>query len=189
MKYFCLSDVGIVRPENQDRVGVVTKDEWVLAMLCDGMGGHFGGSKAASISIKTFEDYFKNNFPGNVNYNDKHTINEWFINALAEIKKQLIEAAEEDPTFKDMGTTLTAALIYPSEKLIYVFNVGDSRTYIYNGLLHQVTMNEFKMELWNIRRPLNILLQINLQVVWVLIKLWHLMVLFIERIQIPNMLF
>jgi len=40
------------------------------------MGGHFGGSKAASISIKTFEDYFKNNFPGNVNYNDKHTINE-----------------------------------------------------------------------------------------------------------------
>jgi hypothetical protein len=27
MKYFCLSDVGIVRPENQDRVGVVTKDE------------------------------------------------------------------------------------------------------------------------------------------------------------------
>ena len=50
--------------------------------------------------------------------------------------------AEEDPTFKDMGTTLTAALIYPSEKLIYVFNVGDSRTYIYNGLLHQVTIDQ-----------------------------------------------
>lgn len=148
MKYFCLSDVGIVRPENQDRVGVVTKDEWVLAMLCDGMGGHFGGSKAASISIKTFEDYFKNNFPGNVNYNDKHTINEWFINALAKIKKQLIEAAEEDPTFKDMGTTLTAALIYPSEKLIYVFNVGDSRTYIYNGLLHQVTIDQNVLNEW-----------------------------------------
>jgi phosphoprotein serine/threonine phosphatase len=41
-----------------------------------------------------------------------------------------------------MGTTLTAALIYPSEKHIYVFNIGDSRTYIYNGLLYQVTEDQ-----------------------------------------------
>ncbi|KNG78804.1 phosphoprotein Ser/Thr phosphatase [Plasmodium falciparum IGH-CR14] len=64
-------------------------------MLCDGMGGHYGGSKAA-----------------------------------------------KEPTFRDMGTTLTASLIYPKEKHIYVFNVGDSRTYIYNGLLHQVTEDQ-----------------------------------------------
>lgn len=148
MKYFCLSDVGIVRPENQDRVSVAIKDNWVLAMLCDGMGGHFGGAKAATISIETFDNYFKNNFPGDVDYNDKHTINEWFTDALAHIKTQLNRTAEENENFRDMGTTLTAALIYPSEKLIYVFNVGDSRTYIYNGLLHQVTVDQNVLNDW-----------------------------------------
>ena len=148
MEYTFKSDVGIVRPENQDRVGVAAKGDWVLAMLCDGMGGHYGGSKAASIAIQTFEQYFQNHFDENIDYKNKKEINIWFINALSAIKHQLNKTAEEEPTFRDMGTTLTASLIYPKEKQIYVFNVGDSRTYIYNGLLHQVTEDQNVMNQW-----------------------------------------
>lgn len=71
MEYTFKSDVGIVRPENQDRVGVAVKGDWVLAMLCDGMGGHYGGSKAASIAIQTFEQYFQNHFDENIDYKNK----------------------------------------------------------------------------------------------------------------------
>ena len=142
MEYCFKSDKGLVRPENQDRVGVVVKGKWVLAILCDGMGGHYGGAKAASVTLDAFETYFNNNFPVNIDYKDKKTINAWFNDALAVIKKALQKVAFDDPTFADMGTTLTAALIYPSEKHIYVFNIGDSRTYIYNGLLYQVTEDQ-----------------------------------------------
>ncbi|MDC8937619.1 PP2C family protein-serine/threonine phosphatase [Metamycoplasma hyosynoviae] len=148
MNYCLKSDVGIVRPENQDRVGMAIKGKWALAILCDGMGGHAGGSIASTISISTFENYFNHNFPEDTDYTDKKTIKAWFVRALDRIKNELNIAAKKDPGCADMGTTLTATLIYPSEKQIYVFNVGDSRTYIYNGLLHQVTEDQNVKNQW-----------------------------------------
>ncbi|WP_412031717.1 PP2C family protein-serine/threonine phosphatase [Metamycoplasma buccale] len=142
MDYCLKSDIGLVRPENQDRVSFISKEKWVLATLCDGMGGHYGGAKCATLTIQYFEEFFKNNFPTNVIFNDKKTINTWFIDTMAYIKENLSSFVKMEPTFEDMGTTLTAALIYLDEKEIYVFNVGDSRTYIYNGYLHQVTEDQ-----------------------------------------------
>jgi phosphoprotein serine/threonine phosphatase len=39
------------------------------------MGGHYGGAKAASVTLDAFETYFNNNFPENIDYKDKKTIN------------------------------------------------------------------------------------------------------------------
>ncbi|WPB50509.1 protein phosphatase 2C domain-containing protein [Metamycoplasma subdolum] len=142
MNYSYRSDVGLIRPENQDRVGVSHKEGWTLAVLCDGMGGHYGGAKCAEISLSSFQDSFLNFFPFNTSYQNKEVITAWFVNAIGDAKRKLINFAKQNPQYSDMGTTLTCALIFGAKKHVYVFNIGDSRTYIYNGLLYQVTEDQ-----------------------------------------------
>ncbi|WP_373440344.1 PP2C family protein-serine/threonine phosphatase [Metamycoplasma equirhinis] len=142
MKYCIKSDIGRVRKENQDRADIAFLSNWTLAMLCDGMGGHFGGAKCAELTIETLKNYFLQTFPDNLKFNDKRNINKWFNNALSQIKKTLDKFIEENFHFESMGTTLTAALIFNWNGTIYIFNVGDSRTYVYNGLLYQTTQDQ-----------------------------------------------
>ncbi|NQZ66038.1 MAG: serine/threonine-protein phosphatase [Mycoplasmatales bacterium] len=134
MKFTVRTDVGVVRSENQDRAAVFNKDGIILAILCDGMGGHEGGSHASSITIATFEKSFEKNFPSKREFIDK-----WFLKTIHTAKKAMTVFAKPNRSLLDMGTTVTAALILNDE--IKVFNIGDSRTYIYNGLLHQITVD------------------------------------------------
>lgn len=62
MKFTVKTDVGVVRSENQDRAAVFKNDKFTFAILCDGMGGHQGGSYASSIAIATFEKEFNKGF-------------------------------------------------------------------------------------------------------------------------------
>ncbi|WP_240939131.1 protein phosphatase 2C domain-containing protein [Mycoplasma phocoeninasale] len=142
MKCSINTNIGIVRNENQDRGIIIENEKWTLAMLCDGMGGHFGGSKCADLTISLLSRHFHKSFPKDIAFDDKNGINAWFNAALVFVKENLIKFANKNPEFKNMGTTLTACLIFNANKTIYVFNVGDSRTYVYNGLLHQVTTDQ-----------------------------------------------
>ncbi|AWX69519.1 PP2C family protein-serine/threonine phosphatase [[Mycoplasma] anseris] len=148
MDFFLKTDKGLIRPHNEDRVKICLGRETVLAILCDGMGGHYGGAKCASLVTDLFETYFKTNFPHDVQYDNKIAINHWFIDALEFIKENLENFAILNPEYSDMGSTLTAALIFPNQKYLYIFNVGDSRTYIYNGLLYQVTEDQNIKNAW-----------------------------------------
>lgn len=58
MEYVIKTDVGTVRKENQDRAAVFVGKKMTFAILCDGMGGHMGGSYASSLTIETFEREF-----------------------------------------------------------------------------------------------------------------------------------
>ena len=40
-----------------------------------------------------------------------------------------------------MGTTVTSAIVFKKTKNIIIFNIGDSRTYIFDGQLHQITID------------------------------------------------
>ena len=132
MNWAIKSDTGVVRTENQDRAAVFKNESGVvLAILCDGMGGHLGGSYAAQITIDTFEKEFKAKF------NDDAKPETFFENTLRKSRQRMIQFAERDKNLLDMGTTVTAAIIL--EERVFIFNVGDSRTYAFNGLLHQVT--------------------------------------------------
>lgn len=135
MNGFVLSDVGVVRSENQDLAAIFKNKKGVMfAILCDGMGGHMGGSYASKIAISTFEKEFYKNFPSKTNLDN---INSWFKTSIIKSKKEMTNFAKKDRPLLDMGTTLTATVILEDE--IIVYNIGDSRTYIYNGLLEQIT--------------------------------------------------
>lgn len=136
MKYAKHTDVGVVRLENQDRADFFEKNDVGLAILCDGMGGHFGGSLASSITIDVFKSYFYNHTPLITD-----NLYNWFERGLrASREKMIIEAGNSSDKI-DMGTTVVAALFFNSRKQIFIFNVGDSRAYVYNGLLHQVSID------------------------------------------------
>ncbi|TPE57084.1 serine/threonine-protein phosphatase [[Mycoplasma] falconis] len=140
---FCIkSDVGKTRIENQDRAVFTVKNNCALAVLCDGMGGHFGGSVCADLVSKKLESKFLDSFNLHLEPENKNAIGTWFEGIVFSIKKELNEFAELNTQYKNMGTTLTAAIIYLDLGVAYVFNIGDSRTYIYNGLLHLVTKDQ-----------------------------------------------
>ncbi|AXE61050.1 serine/threonine-protein phosphatase [[Mycoplasma] phocae] len=142
MRYCINSNIGIVRSENQDRGDIAWNEKWTLAMLCDGMGGHYGGAKCADLTINLLKKYFNDSFLVDTAFDDKNKIIDWFNAALSFIKENLIKFANQNPEFKSMGTTLTTCLIFNANRMVYVFNIGDSRTYVYNGLLHQITKDQ-----------------------------------------------
>ncbi len=134
MEYYVGTNVGVVRSENQDRAAFVKGNNASLAILCDGMGGHEGGSHASRIAIETFETAFLKKLP-----KKEEDFGSWFTDTLKKSKKNMEKYAGKETSLLDMGTTVTAAII--AENKIFVFNVGDSRTYIYNGLFHQITVD------------------------------------------------
>lgn len=133
MKYEINSNIGVVREENQDRAQVFENDIFIIAILCDGMGGHFGGSLASSITIEAFRKKTQN-------VNKKNfDVYVWFKNAIKKAKQDMLNESGNDLLKRDMGTTVTAAIVFKDSKKIFVFNIGDSRTYLFDGLLHQIT--------------------------------------------------
>lgn len=126
MQWLVKSIKGDFRDENQDRVEIIEKDNTVLALLCDGMGGHFGGSFASSIAVNVITKEFLDNFNPNLGDHKK-----WFYD-LIDIVKINMKKQSVNEEMHDMGTTLTAALIFKNQKKIIIFNSGDSRTYILN---------------------------------------------------------
>ncbi len=149
MNYKINTNIGVVREENQDRAVVVEGAAATLALLCDGMGGHFGGSLAASITINTFASEIES-LP-----TDKTQIFDWFKNTIKKCKSNMVAEAGNDEMKKDMGTTVTAAIIYKDTKDIYIFNIGDSRTYIFDGLLHQITVDHNLMNYYIIEENMS----------------------------------
>lgn len=135
MKYVKNTDRGVIREENQDRAEIFENDFAIVAVLCDGMGGHFGGSLASSITINTFKKRM-NFLPMN-----EDGVYEWFKESIKTAKQNMISEAGDDVNKKDMGTTVTSVVIFKNSLNMVIFNIGDSRTYLFNGILKQITVD------------------------------------------------
>lgn len=136
MEYIKATDRGVYREENQDRAEVFENDFAIVAILCDGMGGHFNGSLAASITIETFRECFL------LLSQDRMQLNEWFKESIKLARENMIKEAADDDKKKDMGTTVTSAIIFKDDLSVFIFNIGDSRTYLSHfGELKQITID------------------------------------------------
>ena len=117
------TDVGLVRPANEDSIGSIIDNNGIYSniyIVCDGMGGHVGGSRASQTAIRSILEYFNNTPSPNPNIALKDAID--FANM------QIFGDAQANTEFKGMGTTVT--LMVESDSLIYIAHVGDSRIYI-----------------------------------------------------------
>lgn len=128
-KHFSISDVGQVRQANEDSCGDRMTANGYVFVVCDGMGGHVGGATASRIAVDSILDFFENPVQ-----NIYVGINEAFQIANANI----LNAAQQDPSLKGMGTTGTILII--NEEACFIGHVGDSRIYLKSdGRLNRLT--------------------------------------------------
>ena len=100
-----------------------------LFLVADGMGGHKAGDLASRYTVETLTDSIKNS----ASDNPITIIND----AIVEANTKLLEKAAESEQYTGMGTTLVVCTIIGES--MYVANVGDSRLYLYDGRLSQIT--------------------------------------------------
>jgi len=147
-----LSDVGKVRPANEDYVGDPKTlaplvgspsrlaERGALFAVADGMGGHARGEIASKLAIDVLYATFYN-APGDPVEMFKKAIltaNTAVRRAGVLAKPETIGKGEGARTLPNMGTTLVAALVLG--RWLLVGNIGDSRAYLMNdGRLEQVS--------------------------------------------------
>lgn len=126
-----LSDIGCVRPNNEDSFGYIEAQG--IYVICDGMGGTASGEIASASAVATILETF--------------TASASTGGAISTRLLQAIDAANsavwqhgQIPEHKGMGTTVVAAAL-DGDKLV-IGNVGDSRAYmVESGQCMQLTVD------------------------------------------------
>lgn len=96
-----------------------SQEQGLLAVICDGMGGHVGGDIASNLVADTFVERFQA---------DGSPMPERLRVALAEAHQTLIDMTVRQPELDDMGTTLVAVAIVGQQ--FYHLSVGDSQLWL-----------------------------------------------------------
>lgn len=135
MQIFSKIDIGNRRNTNQDACYVGRlPDGSALAVVCDGMGGANGGDIASKTAVDSVANYI------NGAYNLKQSnsaVLDLLKNAVASANIEVYDIACSNEELKGMGTTVVAAIVREDTALIC--NVGDSRAYLLEGELIQIT--------------------------------------------------
>ncbi len=136
MNYFCLTDTGRVRKDNQDTAyAKIINDNTALFIVADGMGGYQGGKLASSLAVSTISSAIEKSFNSDMK-NDE--IYELLQHAIREANSKVYSKAMEEETLNGMGTTVVVAFI--KDKTLYTASVGDSREYLFtSNRLYQIT--------------------------------------------------
>jgi protein phosphatase len=133
------TDKGRKRSNNQDSIFMSETPIGPLPnlfLVADGMGGHAAGDFASKYAISVVIDFIR-----------KSTIKSpvsLLKRALVYASNELYKEAEKDRDKMGMGTTMVAAVF--QDKTLYVANIGDSRLYIINDDIKQITMDHSLVE-------------------------------------------
>ena len=136
------SDVGQLRENNEDRVGLWARGGVVLALVADGMGGAAAGEEASRLAMEAVQADFLGQARGSeiLDALPEDEIAEKLRVAVRRANRAVIHRTSEHPEFQGMGTTITLAFVR-DRHAIFV-HVGDSRAYLVKareGWINQVT--------------------------------------------------
>ncbi len=139
MKAFSITDTGVLRTMNQDYcfssdtpIGKLPN----LYIVCDGMGGHKAGEYASRYTVERIV----------ASVSRSRTDNPVRIlkSAIQKANEILVVESNEYKEKQGMGTTVVAATIIDNK--MYVANVGDSRLYVINETIEQITNDHSYVE-------------------------------------------
>ena len=127
------SDVGLVRKENQDRVAIARLTNgrghnYVVGILCDGMGGMELGGTCATLAVSSFLTSCHRNA---------------FLTPKGRLSQATLDAnnAVYD-VFSGSGGTTLSAFLYEDDNNFIGVNVGDSRIYSISKTIDQLTVDD-----------------------------------------------
>lgn len=141
MRVATVSDKGMVRKVNQDNIFASSGPVGGLPNLyvvADGMGGEKAGGCASKCTIRYLVEYLQNNSStGNLPAS-------LLVDGIDYANFAVYEKASKNGALKGMGTTIVAASIV--DRIMYVCNVGDSRLYLVNNNIKQITRDHSYVE-------------------------------------------
>ena len=135
-EFFSQTDTGRVRTNNEDAVAL--EESCGVAVLADGMGGYAAGEVASGMAcdfIKSELGRWLHEAAANASDGDvKRAMDICVDNA----NRAIFSAANSNPTYAGMGTTLVLA-VFRSGRLL-MGHIGDSRAYrLREGRIQQIT--------------------------------------------------
>lgn len=138
-----VTDIGNVKETNQDSLSVkllnTAQGKMVFAVLCDGMGGLSKGEVASASVIRAFEQWAQQKLP----------MLSRFPIEVKELQKQWTEVVQRQNqeisnygkrNVCSLGTTVVVMLLTQTD--YYIMNVGDSRAYVLQTELKQLTKDQ-----------------------------------------------
>lgn len=131
-----LTDVGLVRSNNEDNVKLMPDPERgvALALLADGMGGHASGELASALALEVLMTRYASRKPG---VPSKEVVYE----SIEAANIAVFRHAQEHPECTGMGTTI-CILVFDQQGACIGW-IGDSRIYlIRNGTIQQLTRDD-----------------------------------------------
>ena len=135
MKVYAITDIGRMRPINEDSYYAPLEGERFCA-VADGMGGHNAGEVASAMAVQTFSEHMRR--VGVITP-------EALCAAVDRANEAVYRAAMENEGMSGMGTTFSA--LAEQEDTAFLAHVGDSRIYLVrNGAIMQVTTDHTLVE-------------------------------------------
>jgi protein phosphatase len=133
---YCVSDIGLVRQNNEDSWKLLKDVPFFV--LADGMGGHQAGEVASKETVEQICTLFHERFdPVETDLSHAEVL---IKEIIKEVNSKVYRMGRENAELRGMGTTLCCILVHAAG-LIYG-HVGDSRIYRYrNGVLKQLTQD------------------------------------------------
>ncbi|WP_339145769.1 MULTISPECIES: Stp1/IreP family PP2C-type Ser/Thr phosphatase [unclassified Sutcliffiella] len=120
-----LTDRGRVRSHNEDNGGIfVNKDGTMLAVVCDGMGGHQAGEVASERAVSHIKEMWEET----INISSPEPAEIWLKTFILQTNQSLFEHANSHEECHGMGTTIVAAIL--GDSFVTLAHVGDSRIYL-----------------------------------------------------------
>ncbi len=123
------TNVGQVRANNEDNLGIWVLDGVVLALIADGMGGAAMGEEASRLAAEAVQASFLGDAreSRSLILLSEDDLGERMKDAIVNANRSVVERSQRDTALKGMGTTSTLAMIRGNRA--YVAHVGDSRCY------------------------------------------------------------
>ena len=112
------------RENQQDSFGYSLKDGEVLAIVCDGMGGHEGGQIASGLAVKQFLMDYETHYPSDDPLRQ-------MVESLRTSDSIISNLKSEDGSRMNAGSTCVSIVIKGKE--LHWCSVGDSRAYLLRG--------------------------------------------------------
>lgn len=140
MKLFSITDVGRRREINEDYL--FTSDKPVgnlpnLFIVADGMGGHNAGDYASKHAVEKAVSVIRD-------FTEEYDAENILQKAIDDANTHINRVSRQNQSLKGMGTTFVAATF--EDNHVTVANVGDSRMYVVNDFITQITKDHSLVE-------------------------------------------